>query len=197
MRVIGITGNSGSGKSEVCNILLDAGGYVLNADKIGHRILYKDGIAYNEVVDLFGKDILDNEDNINRKKLANIVFTNKHKLKELTSITHKYILSIIIKELEKLNKTKNEYKFIAIDAPLLIESGLNKYVDEVWLVYAKEDTRLNRIINRDNINRYEALNRTNSQTMFENLREHADVLIDNSSSLEALKMQVYSLISNL
>lgn len=185
MRVIGLTGNSGSGKGAVSEIMAELGALILDCDKIAHRNMEQGGAAYNEIAEAFPFAV-SADGSIDRKKLGERVFSDAESLRLLNSITHKYIY-------EYIKKTLEEYSgdYAVIDAPLLIEAGMECICDEVWLVHADDKTRLERVIRRDGITAEEALMRFKNQTSYEELKKHADFLIENSEDLEGLKKQVY------
>ncbi len=188
--IIGVTGNSGSGKSEVCKILKEKGGYIIDTDKLGHQIIKKGQKAYDEILNYFGKDILQNEE-INRKVLGEIVFNNKEKLDVLTKITHKYITEEVKKQI-KTNKSKN---YIVIDGALLIEAKVNKFCDQVWLVDANINTKIKRIVKRDNISENLAKKRLDKQRKFEDFKNHVDYIIENNSDTNNLKEKVEHILN--
>lgn len=196
MKVIGLTGNSGCGKGVVAEIMSKYGAFVLDCDKIAHDNMKPFGIAYGEIVEAFGDGILNEDCTINRRILGSIVFKYKEKLILLNSITHKYVVEVINNAI-RLNRDKN---VIVIDAPLLIEAGLQRYCDSVWAVYAPLEVRLERVIKRDNIDRKGALLRFQNQMNIEELKRYSDVIIENNCSLEELeeivleKMKEYDII---
>lgn len=192
MKIVGLTGNSGCGKGAVAEIMAEYGAVILDCDKIAHKNMEPDGIAYNEVKEAFGNEILNGDKTINRKKLGAIVFKNKRKLEELNGITHKYIANVIDNEI-KLNCDK---KCIVIDAPLLIEAGLNKKCDVVWAVYAPLEVRIERVMKRDNIDRESVLMRFKNQIDFDEIRVYADVVIENIGELEELRRKVVENMNN-
>ena len=186
--IIGLTGQTGSGKSSVAEILADNGAYVIDADKIAHGVLLPDGGAYDEVVANLGESILDKDKNIDRKKVAAIVFNDPEALKIHTAATHKHILFKINDEIAEAI-VRGE-KTIVIDAPLLIEAGLHKKCGFVWAVCADYKTRLNRIITRDKLSGDDAIRRMSSQTQFDEIRKHANTVIINDSDRESLSREV-------
>lgn len=196
MKVIGLTGNSGCGKGVVAEIMSKHGALVLDCDKIAHDNMKPLGIAYGEIVEAFGDSILNEDCTINRKTLGSIVFNDKEKLILLNSITHKYIVEVINNAI-MFNIDK---KTIVIDAPLLIEAGLQRYCDSVWVVYAPFEVRLERVIKRDNIDRKSALLRFQNQMNIEEFKKYSDVIIENNCDLEKLeeivvgKMKEYNII---
>lgn len=181
--LIGLTGGSGCGKTTVAKILEKYGGFIIDADEISHNIIKNGQKAYFEIIEYFGKEILDFENNINRKILGEIVFSNKNKLVILEKITHKYIL----KEIEKLinfAQKKAKYKFIVLDAPLLIQTNLYKIVDTVWLVYIPYEEQIKRLIKRDNIPKNTIKNRLSNQMPFEKMKLFANFIIENKENIQ-------------
>jgi len=195
MMIIGLTGNTGSGKSIVAKCLQQHNMLIIDSDEIAHEIIKKNNPAYSEIIMIFGESILDNNHEIDRKKLGNIVFSDKGKLDKLTKCTHKHII-VSIKNIIDHNKSNKNLKGIVIDAPLLIEAGLDKVVDVVWVVYSDIQTRIDRIIQRDNITEEQAQKRINSQMKWEELSKHADVIIVNDTTFENVESQVNRILSN-
>ena len=177
-KIIGLTGGTGCGKSTVCLVLKEYNSFIIDADNISHNIIKRDKEAYFEIVKHFGKDILNSENEIDRKKLGNIVFNNKNELYCLNKITHKYILEEIKNEIN-LAKNKGLFDYIVIDAPLLIETNLHKIVDIVWIVHCSLQTRLDRLKKRDGLSEDILLKRINSQTPFDKNKKFADFIIFN------------------
>lgn len=192
MRIIGLTGGTGSGKSVVSKILSKKGTYIIDADAIGHDIILSGKPAYNELIEYFGKEILDSNGEIERIKLGAMVFKEgKEKLAFLNACTHKYIFMEIenrIKQAENENR-----KAVIIDAPLLLEGDFKNLCNEVWVVYAKEEVRLKRIMARDKIDEEHGKNRIASQPTWEEYERYADVIIDNSRGIEDVEKQIEDL----
>ena len=195
MDIIGLTGGTGSGKSVVSKELEKRNSFIIDCDKIAHRIILKGESAYDEIVGYFGEDILDKNGEITRKKLGQIVFLDKEKLKVLNKCTHKHIYNEVIKNIDECKK-KGAFDRIIIDAPLLIEGGLTDLCDTVWVVYCDEDTRAERIVLRDNILPELAKRRIQSQKSFEEYKKVADVIIDNSGDLDSLKKQIDNILNS-
>lgn len=185
-KIIGLTGNSGCGKGAVGEILKSIGGIVIDCDCIAHENMEKNGgIAYNEIVDAFGSEILDDDGEINRKSLGKIVFNDSNKLKMLNKITHCHIRNRV-KAIAEENADSN---FIVIDAPLLKEAGLLEMTDSVWLVTAREDIRLERVMKRDNITEQQARDRFKNQIPFD--AALADVVVENNfENFDLLRREV-------
>ncbi len=181
--VIGVTGNSGSGKSFVINnISLPYKYYIIDADVVGHKILLQEDCK-EEVLNYFGEEILENGE-ISRKILGPIVFNDKEKLKKLTEITHKYIIANI-KNTVLLEK--DNYDIIFIDAALLIESELYKICNYNILISSTKDNKISRIIKRDNISIDLALKRLDKQSSELFLKERCNITLKNHGTLEILK----------
>ncbi len=158
--IIGVAGNSGSGKGAVCKILEDLGCLVIDCDAIAHENMARGGCAYNDIVNAFGEEILGENSEIDRRILGGIVFNDKQKLELLNQIAHGHIKKRLCEIIEK----SADKAYIAIDAPLLREAGLMPLCDTAWLVDADENIRLERVMRRDGITREKALERFKNQT---------------------------------
>ncbi|MDR4022949.1 MAG: dephospho-CoA kinase [Eubacteriales bacterium] len=194
MKIIGLTGGTGSGKGFVSERLKARKAYVIDADAVAHEIIEKGRPAYKEIVDYFGSEILDEDGNIFRRKLGNIVFSDKDKLAFLNSCTHKYINMEIMRIIEEVKPQTNVYSAIIIDAPLLAEAGLVDICDDIWVVYADSEVRVKRIMERDSISEEQARNRIASQRSWEEYKKLGAVIIDNSSDDENVERQLDALL---
>ncbi len=182
--IIGLTGQSGSGKSVIASIILSQNIEIIDCDKIAHKNMEIGGIAYNDIVKAFGREILNDDNTINRKILGNIVFNDEKKLKLLNSITHSHIVNYVNDKINSLNG------MVVIDAPLLFEAGLDVLCDKIWAVVCNEDIRLERVMKRDNISLESAKARFKNQKSVEFFIEKADVVFENSGDVETLKERV-------
>lgn len=196
MKVIGLTGGTGSGKSVVSKTLVAAGAVVIDADKIAHEIILKGAPAYTEIVDYYGTEILDAQGNIIRKKLGEIVFHDAEKLAFLNQCTHKYICAEVDREIAQA-KEKNTAKAILLDAPLLLEAGLESCCDAVWVVYAAPEVRARRVMERDGISYELAKARIANQKSWEEYKQAASVVIDNSKDLAYLQGQLDEILKTI
>lgn len=149
------------------------------------RIFQKKKSVQEEIISTFGNKILDKNGNIDRKKLKEIVFENKEKLEKLNGIIHPKVINFY-KEL----KEKKTDKVIIFDVPLLFESGIDKFCDKILVVISDYEVQLNRIIERDKINRELAEKIIKSQLSNEERIKKADVVIENNSNLEDLFKKV-------
>ena len=178
--IIGLTGGIASGKSTVSKYLAEKGFKVYDADKIAKDISEKK-LVQEEIIATFGDKILEENRNIDRKKLKEIVFEDKEKLKQLNAIIHPKVIDFY-KEL----KEKNTDEIIIFDVPLLFESGIDKFCDKILVVISDYEIQLNRIVERDKIDRDLAEKIIKSQLSNEERIKKADVVIENNSSLEDL-----------
>lgn len=178
--IIGITGSSGAGKSTICEALKkNYKAKIINADKIAKK-LSKKGTSYIiDIIKKFGKDIVDEEGELKRKKLAEIIYTDPKKREELNSCTFKYIKKEIKKEIEKINGDT----IAVIDAPLLFESELNKICDKVIGVISKKEVQIERIVARDNMDYEQAEKRLAAQQTNEFYIKNCDDIIENNNNL--------------
>jgi len=196
MKVIGLTGGTGSGKSVVSKSLLAAGAVIVDADRIAHEIILKGEPAYHEIIEYYGTGILDVEGNIIRKKLGEIVFNDKEKLAFLNQCTHKYITAEVKRQIAEA-KEAGTAKAIIVDAPLLLEAKLETVCDLVWVVYAEPEVRAQRVMARDGITYELAKARISNQKSWEEYRAAADAVIDNSKDLVHLEKQLDEILKTL
>lgn len=193
--IIGLTGGIASGKSTVSKMLKDLGAHIIDADIIARKVVEKGQKAYNRIVQSFGVEILQQNGELNRKKLGNIVFSDKTKLDLLNRITHPEIISSIAEEIA-IAKAKG-YKIIVLDAAMLLELGLQDTVDLVWLVVVSQEIQIKRLMERDKLSLEEAECRINSQFKNEEKIKYADEIINNEKNIEEVKEEVVILFSNL
>ena len=196
MKVIGLTGGTGSGKSVVSKSLLAAGAVIVDADKIAHDIILKGKPAYYEIIAYYGTGILDENGNIIRKKLGEIVFNDKEKLAFLNQCTHKYITAEVKRQIAEA-KAADTAKAIVLDAPLLLEAKLETVCDVVWVVYADPEVRVQRVMARDGITYELAKARIANQKSWEEYKQAADAVIDNSKDLPYLESQLEEILKKL
>ena len=188
-RIIGLTGSIATGKSTVSKYLIKKGYKVVDADKITHELMKKDNINYVEIVKHFGNSILDKYDEIDRKKLANIVFSDENKLNALNNLTHTNIFNKINEKIEE-----SDEKIIFLDIALLIEfikhNIWNISLDEIWLVYVNKDIQLERLMKRNNFSEKEAKIRIKAQMDIDEKIKYSDFILYNDRDLEYLYKQI-------
>lgn len=189
MKIIGLTGNIASGKTEVAKIFKELGAKIIDADKIAREVVDPGEVAWQDIVEEFGSDILNPDGSIDRKKLGQIVFSDDTKREQLNRITHPRI-STKIRDLIKDYKREN-VKIIIIEAALIVEKGGLLYlIDELIVVSTDAETQIERIMKRDGLRRDEALSRMESQMPVSEKAKHATFVIDNSGSLAETRKQV-------
>ncbi|MDD3395206.1 MAG: dephospho-CoA kinase [Anaerotignum sp.] len=193
MKVIGLTGGTGSGKGVVSQCLREAGAAIIDADLIAHEIIKKGKPAYEALTSYFGRHILREDGEIFRRKLGEIVFRDKGKLEFLNRCTHKYIAQEIARQIQEAMELGKK-KLIVIDAPLLVEAGLVEICDAIWVVYADEEVRVRRIMERDGILLETAKARIENQKSWAEYKSYAQEVIDNSGTLEMVQSQVATLM---
>ena len=191
MKIIGITGGIGAGKSTVSREFEKLGAKVVDADKISRQVTTKDGCAYGEIVDYFGEDILFENGEINRKRLSELVFSDKEKLSVLNNITHKHIF----KEMESQIKNANT-DIVVLDVPLLFSSDFKIKCDLKIAVIADEKIRINRVIERDGLSENEISARIKNQISDAEYERLADICIYNND-LENTRKDVKKIYDRL
>ena len=145
MKVYGITGGAGTGKSEVIKMLQqNFGGCVIMSDEVARELMQKGNISYQLIVEYFGRDILMDDGEIDRKKLADHVFNNKEALEKLNSMTHPYVKDEIRKLIAEA-EASGECRFVALESAILLECGYEDICDEFWYVYTKPEIRRQRM----------------------------------------------------
>lgn len=190
MITIGITGNIGSGKSFISQLLRNMGYTVFDADKAGHRVLDRLDVI-KEISTRYGDKVIDSDGNLIRKEIGKIVFSDKSELAWLNQLTHPKILE----EFEKWGKNQGE-KAVFMEAAILFESGFDKHIDHSILVDAPLELRINRIVQRDNVSKEDVLARIANQSDSAILRKKADFIIENDEK-QLLLPQIQKIIEQL
>ena len=183
MKIYGLTGKTGAGKSTVAEKLQTLGFYIIDGDKIARSITEKGKPALKELAKEFGCDIIEGDGSLNRKLLASRAFKDKESTAKLNAITH----PIIKAEFEEaLKKAESEgFLFAVIDAAALLESSCKDLCQKIIVVTAPEEIRLERILKRDSITKEQAITRMNAQFPDEYYSEKADILIRNYPPFES------------
>lgn len=198
-KIIGITGGIATGKSTVTNFLIDKGYKVIDADKIAREVVEKGEIAYDEIVNYFGNNILKKDGSIDRKKLGEIIFNDQNKRTKLNSIVHPQVIKKIKENINLYSKNNN---ILFVDIPLLIEKveyfkDNNLVFNEIWLVYLKEEEQIKRLIKRDKISLNDSKKRINAQMPIKLKKKYADKIIDNNKDKDYLYEQIIKLLDSL
>jgi dephospho-CoA kinase len=190
--IIGILGGIGSGKSTVAAEFAKLGCKVIDADKIAHELLDEPSVK-EQLLSIFGQDILDSSGKINRSKLAEIVFTDDKMLVSLNSIIHPLVLQRA-QELIEQYKSQNQIKAIILDMPLLVEVGWHKRCDKLIFVNCEQKLRLQRA-KKLGFDENHMKIRENFQISLDNKESLADNTIENNSDLSAIANQVTGIFS--
>ena len=193
MKIIGFTGGIASGKSTVSAYLKSKNIPVIDADIESKRVLDVGNDAYYDVIREFSDSILNEDKTVNRKKLAEIVFKDKKLVEKLNSIIHPRVIERTNSMLDELRR-KN-VPIAVVDAPLLIEAGMQKITDEVWVVYTPYEIQIARAMLRDNSTREQVENKIKNQASFEEKAKYADKIIRNDGTIEELYAQVDKILS--
>jgi len=195
MKVIGLTGGIGSGKSTVARFLAEMGAVIIDADKVGHEALQPGSEVQQQVVTAFGGKIVAADGNIDRARLGGIVFDNPEALAKLNRIMHPPMYNMVEAQLEEYRR--QGVGVVVIDAPILLEAGWDSLVDEIWVTVAAESSILQRVKDRKTLPEAEILARISSQLPTEERTRHASKVIDTDCSLEELKAKVEELWERL
>lgn len=188
--IIGLTGQSGAGKTTVSKVFKDNGFGIINCDEIARKVTYK-GSPCNKELAMFFPQCFDKQLEMNRAAMARIVFSDRRKLELLNSVIFTYITKRIKEEIERMSK---KYEFILLDAPTLFEAKVDKMCFATVAVVASMNIRLSRIIERDNIDREIAMKRFASQHDTEFFKANCDYVIDNSNDIENAAEQTQLII---
>ncbi len=190
MKIIGLTGGIGSGKSTVAKIFSELGANVIDADEIAREIVEPGKFIWKRIVSEFGKEMLNDDQTLNRGLLAKVVFEDQDKRAKLNSIMHPRIQEEIISRIDKY-RSDNEARTVIVEAALLVErKGLLKLFDKLIVVSVDEKSRISRIKKRDNLSSEEILSRIRSQISDDQKAKLADFVVDNTESIERTELQV-------
>ncbi|MTI79629.1 MAG: dephospho-CoA kinase [Firmicutes bacterium] len=193
MTIVGLTGGIASGKSTVADYLAHLGAEIIDADAIARDIVKPGSPALKEILHFFGPGVLHDDGTLNRKNLGSIVFNAPSALQSLNDITHPKITDVVLSKIREFKENNSEKKMLILMAPLLIEVGLDKLVDKVWVVHVNTETQLQRVIKRDKLTKETAQKRIKSQLPEEKRLKHADEIIDNNGSWENARKQTEKL----
>ena len=189
--IIGIVGGVGCGKSTVLTYLKEKyNAYIIEADKVAKEIMEKGNEVYNKVIKEFPES-LDKDDNIDRKKLAEIVFNDAKKLEILNNITHPGTIKEIT---DRINNSSNQ--LVIVESAILIGSGIDKMCDEIWYVYCDLEKRIKRLMDSRGYSEEKTRNVIMNQMAEEEFNRVSDEFIDNSNSEEETHEQIDFIFSS-
>src|SRR5690625_2548609 len=191
---IGLTGGIATGKSTVSSMIANFDIPIIDADKIAREVVEPGRTAYMEIIQKFGSEILKKDETLNRKRLGEIIFSNKEKRDQLNNIVHPAVRKEMLQQRDYfVNLGVNS---VVLDIPLLFESNLMNYVEKTIVVYIPEKLQLKRLMKRDYLTKNEALKRIRSQMPTSDKIKLADVVIDNSQTKEKTLQQLVNILNN-
>ena len=197
MKIIGITGRSGSGKSTAAELILsNYNACSINADNIAKEL--SNDISseyYASIINLFGKDILLKDNKLDRKKIANIIYNNENYREKLNNLTFKYVKNEINNRINYIKE--NNYDFIILDVPLLFEAKIESICDIILAIIADEKNLIKRIESRDHTTQEIAKERINIQKCDNFLKSHSDFVIYNNGNINDLKFSLKEIFDNI
>ena len=194
--LIGLTGGMGTGKTLAASIFKELGAHILDADLICRKLVEPGQPALKEISECFGENILDKSRNLDRKKLAQVIFNDPNKKKILENILHPKVFAFEKEKYENICKI-NPSALVIIDAALLIESGNYKNMDKVVVVNTDEKNQMERILARGGLRKDEIISRINNQMPSQEKQRYADFILENSSDKLQLRNQIEGLYEKL
>ena len=194
--LVGLTGGIASGKSTVIQYLSENGYAVIDADKLGHRVLDPGNPGFQKVVDAFGKEILHPDGTVNRQVLGRLVFADPRRLMQLNEISHPMIAEMIKNEYEKL-VSNSVNKIVFLEAAILIEAGWHKVCGQIWVVSLDPAVAMERLQQRDCLSKADARSRIAAQLTPEERLAYADVVLKNDGLQKELVFQTQRALQQL
>lgn len=189
MKIIGITGGVGAGKSTVLEYLeKNHGAYVVQADKVGHLVMEPGEECYRQVIALFGEQIIKSDKTIDRKMVSDVVFGHEEMRQKLDDIIHPAVKSYILDKIEVQKKAG--CLLMVVEAALLLEDHYDAFCDKVWYIHTDREIRIERLMSSRGYTREKAENIIARQATEEFFREHADYIIQNNGDLDETWHQI-------
>ena len=196
MLIVGLTGGIASGKSTIADMFKGEGAYIIDIDMISRDVVKPGKPAWQDVVHIFGKEVLNEDQTLNRKKVGDIVFSDAEKRKKLEEIIHPKITAENLMKVNEIAK-KDKQAIVIIDIPLLIETDKQDAVDKVVLVYTSPQGQIERLVKRDGLTLEDAHKRLTSQMSIENKKKYAHYIINNEGPLEEIQKKVKEIFREL
>ena len=190
MKIIGITGGVGCGKSEVIRYIMNNYNcFVIFADDVAKQLQQKGNLCYDKIVGLLGEQILEKNGEIDKSKMAAQIFADETLLDKVNAIIHPAVYDYVLDKIAEY-KEKDEIDFFIIEAALLIECGYGKIVDEMWYVYTADEIRRERLKQSRGYSDEKISQIFSSQLSYEEFKSASSFVIDNSGTLEKTKQQI-------
>jgi len=193
--LVGLTGQTGAGKTTVSGYLINLGYRVIDADVVARHVVAKGGECITELARVFGSEIILPDKTLDRRKMGDLIFADKEKRALMSKIIFPYIEQEILGEVQRMRA--DGAPIIFLDAPTLFESGIHQNCDKIISVIAPESTRLERIVARDKLTRERALSRIRAQQNDEFYIQRSDYVISNGGDLGELREQLDSVIDKI
>lgn len=197
MKVIGITGGIGSGKSKVIGSMRKKYRvYLISTDEVAMNLMRKGNVSYQKVVGYFGTQVLGEDGEINRSELAKLVFEKEEELLKLNSFTHKDVREEVLRQIERVKNRASEenqidgYDYILVETALPYEARLNEYCDEIWYVYASLEIRQRRLVENRGYSTQKVNNILNKQLPEEAYRDYCEKILVNDTNEEDILKQI-------
>ncbi len=186
---IGLTGGIATGKSTVAKLLTERGAKLIDLDKIAREVVEPGQPALHAIAERFGQAVLQPDGSLDRKKLGAVVFSDLEERKALEAITHPAIRAVMKERMARYEAEEPD-RLVVVDVPLLFESKLESYFEQVMVVYVPRETQLRRLIERDALTPEEAEKRLATQMDIEEKKRRADILIHNTGTPEDTDRQI-------
>ena len=192
-KVIGLTGGIASGKSTASAYIEEQGFKVLDADVYARKVTEKDSPGYHKIIETFGKDILDDDEEIDRAALGKIIFNDPEERQKLNDISHPEIRRMMNADQDAFLKENHVF----LDIPLLFENGLDEKCDLTVTVYVTRENQLERLMSRNGLSEADAAARIDSQMALEEKKVLSDRVFDNNGDKENLFRQIDAFLLEL
>ena len=194
MRIIGITGGIGTGKSTILHLLeCEYQAYIVETDKLAHELMLPGNAIYRKIVEYFGTDILLEDGSIDRGKLGSIVFKKEAELEALNHIVHPAVKQYILEDIRQ-KKAGGQVNLYVIEAALLIEDGYKEICDELWYIYVEKEERISRLLNGRGGTREKWENIIANQSSEEFYKKYCDKIVENGENVQKTADIVHDLL---
>lgn len=190
MTVIGLTGQTGSGKTTISNLLSQKGAKAIDVDVLAREIVHPGGKVIKTIEESFGTDVINSDGSLNRRKLAEIVFTDEDKLMLLNDITHPALLDEVKSRLNEIKDSCGDSAIAVVDAAVLIDAQMVSLCDYVIVPECGEEKRVERIMLRDDLPRERAVERVQAQQNISYFKAYADFVVNTDGNIEDTMMQI-------
>lgn len=194
MKIIGLTGGVGAGKSSVLKWMRETyGAHIIVTDEVGHRLMEPGGASYEGLVNAYGKEILGEDGRICREKLAEIVFRDEESVKKVNGIVHPLVKRAVMEEIASV-RNQGTAAYVVVESALLKEGGLLECCDEIWYLHASVEVRVDRLMKGRGYTKERCMSVMDRQLSETAFCEVADAVIDNSGNFNETKKQIARLL---